>query len=83
MREGVNGFLFPLEARGDQYAAKIREVFSNPSIYQSLRASSREQFETRLNWDAWGKSMNEILWAAVEGSRREKIAPGSPLSRQS
>jgi hypothetical protein len=30
-----------------------------------LRVSSRDQFETRLNWDAWGKRMNTILRNAV------------------
>jgi glycosyltransferase involved in cell wall biosynthesis len=63
--DGVNGFLFPLEARGDQYAARIREVLSNAENYQRLRVSSRDQFETRLNWDAWGKRMNTILRNAV------------------
>ena len=65
VREGVNGFLFPLEARGDQYAARIKEVLGDAEGYQRLRVSSRDQFETRLNWDAWGKSMNTILWNAV------------------
>jgi glycosyltransferase involved in cell wall biosynthesis len=65
VREGVNGFLFPLEARGDQYAARVRDAYSDLDHYQSLRVSSREQFETRLNWDAWGKRMSDILWNAV------------------
>jgi len=83
VREGVNGFLFPLEARGDQYAARVRDVFSDAASYQALRVSSREQFETRLNWDAWGKRMKEILWAAVEGSsRREQLQTGSSDHRQ-
>jgi glycosyltransferase involved in cell wall biosynthesis len=68
VREGVNGFLFPLDARGDRYAARIAEVFSDEVRYQQLRNSSREQYETRLNWDAWGQRMNEILAKAVNPS---------------
>jgi glycosyltransferase involved in cell wall biosynthesis len=69
--EGQNGFLLPPEARGDQYAAKLREIYNNPHKYQEMRASSREQFETRLNWDAWGKHVNEVLKVAVNGSQEK------------
>jgi glycosyltransferase involved in cell wall biosynthesis len=69
VREGVNGFLFSLDARGDRYAARIRELCSNPTNYQKLRHSSREEFEARLNWDAWGAQMNAILQTAVNASR--------------
>jgi len=68
VREGINGFLFPLDARGDRYADKIRDIYENCDTYQQLRVSTREQFESRLNWDAWGKRMKDILWAAVAPS---------------
>ena len=67
--EGQNGFLLPMEARGDQYAARMLEIYNNPGRYRELKASSREQFETRLNWDAWGKHVNEILRLAVNDSQ--------------
>jgi glycosyltransferase involved in cell wall biosynthesis len=69
--EGQNGFLLPPEARGDQYAARLREIYNDPNKYKEMRASSREQFETRLNWDAWGKHVNEILRVAVNGSQEK------------
>lgn len=69
VREGKNGFLFPLEARGDQYAARIREIYSDANRYQMLRISSREEFETRLNWDAWGERMRTILCRAADRSK--------------
>jgi len=65
IRDGQNGFLFPLQARGYQYAAKIFDLYKNANTYQGLRASSREEYERRLNWDTWGKKIEEILWAAV------------------
>lgn len=61
VREGINGFFFPPEVRGDKYAERIREIFEDPCAYDALRATSREQFETRLNWDTWGESMNRIF----------------------
>lgn len=65
VEEGVNGFLFPLDARGDQYAARVQQIYGSPSARQSLRVSSRDRFETHLNWDAWGKKMNKVLRSAV------------------
>lgn len=70
VRNGVNGFLFPLEARGDQYAARIRELWETPSVYQALRVSSRQEFESRLNWDAWAVQVGEVLWSAVESQQK-------------
>ena len=47
------------------YAEKIRNVFSDKENYIKLRRSSRNEFETRLNWDIWGKRVNKILEDAV------------------
>jgi glycosyltransferase involved in cell wall biosynthesis len=65
VREGINGFLFSLDARGEEFAVRIRDVFRQPSFYKALRASSREEYESRLNWDAWGKKVKPILSAAL------------------
>lgn len=81
VREGRNGFLLPLEARGDQYAARVREIYNDPGRYQELRSSSREEFEARLNWDAWGKSVSEILRAAVDGSWKMAHSEDFSVSR--
>jgi glycosyltransferase involved in cell wall biosynthesis len=78
VRDGINGFLFPLEARGGQYAARISEIYGNAAVYQGLRASSREQFESRLNWDVWGNRARDVLWAAVESLRGPMGDPVHP-----
>jgi glycosyltransferase involved in cell wall biosynthesis len=72
VREGANGFLFPVEARGDAYAAVLRDVFTDTARYEALRKTSRQEFEERLNWDTWGYRVSGILQAAVEevSSRR-------------
>ncbi len=71
--EGVNGFLFSLDSRGDRYAAKIRDAYSSPAAYQALRVASREQYETRLNWTAWGSRMREIFWKAVPSASNNRL----------
>jgi glycosyltransferase involved in cell wall biosynthesis len=67
VKEGVNGFLFPLEAQGECYAEVVRQNFSDLNKYKNLRESSRNEFETRLNWDHWGTKVREVLLSAVSG----------------
>ncbi|MDD2284487.1 MAG: glycosyltransferase [Paludibacter sp.] len=70
VREGKNGFLLPPTATAEDYAEKIKSVFSDKESYIKLRASSRNQYETRLNWDVWGEKVNKILEETVENYRR-------------
>jgi glycosyltransferase involved in cell wall biosynthesis len=65
IRPGLNGSLLPLEARGDQYAKVIGNIFGDTERYKRLRVSSRDEFETRLNWNAWGRQVAQIVRAAV------------------
>lgn len=51
--EGKNGYLLPYEDLGDGYAKKIKEIWLNDIAYKQLSLSSREEYETRLNWDSW------------------------------
>lgn len=61
LREGENGFLLPYDARGDAYAEVIARVFRDDQRYAQLVRASRAEFEQRLNWDAWGKALQQIL----------------------
>lgn len=56
VREGKNGFLLPPHATAEDYAKKIRTVFSDKDAYLQLRASSRREYETRLNLACLGKT---------------------------
>lgn len=55
VREGETGYTLPLTAGGDAYAARIADIWADRPGYQALRRQSRLAFETRLNWDAWGR----------------------------
>ena len=66
IKEGKNGFLLPADATASDYAEKIKNVFNDKENYIKLRQSSRNEFETRLNWDVWGEKVNIILEDAVE-----------------
>jgi glycosyltransferase involved in cell wall biosynthesis len=62
---GVNGYLIPYEAPGRAYAEAIRDVISDPAQYRALVVSSRDEYEQRLNWDAWAISMRPIIEKAL------------------
>jgi len=66
VREGKNGFLLPPDATAQDYAEKIKTVFNDRENYIRLRASSRLEFETRLNWDVWGERVNAIFEDVVK-----------------
>jgi len=61
VREGENGFLLPLDARGDAYAEMIAKAYRDDQYYSELVRTSRAAFDNRLNWDAWGVSVKNIL----------------------
>jgi len=50
VRDGVNGRLFPLAARGDVYADAIEGYLNDPAGYERLCLSSYNEYATRLNW---------------------------------
>ena len=76
IKEGKNGNLLPADATVSDYAEKIKTVFNDKEGYLKLRQSSRNEFETRLNWDVWGEKVNKILEDAV---REYKQCRGAPL----
>jgi glycosyltransferase involved in cell wall biosynthesis len=53
--DGENGYLLPYSARGSDYAALIAEIYRDEKRHQELRRTSRECFETKLNWEVWGQ----------------------------
>ena len=61
LKEGKNGYMLPPGADGRAYASKIMSLLQEPEAYRALVRESRELFETRLNWDAWGNSMREVF----------------------
>ena len=74
IKDGVNGFTLPYDARGADYARLIAEIYSNDQRYACLVKSSRASFEDRLNWDAWGITAKKILMDIVAGKTEEVLA---------
>lgn len=61
VRNGENGFVLPLDARGDAYALLIASFYRDNARYTQLVLSSRAAYDERLNWDAWGLAVNNII----------------------
>ena len=64
IREGVNGYLLAAEAKGGAYAERILQIRADPGAYAQIVRSSRDEYEERLNWDAWGRAMLPVFEAA-------------------
>jgi glycosyltransferase involved in cell wall biosynthesis len=76
IREGENGFMLPLTSRGRDYAQVIAEVYRDDQRYAELILSSRAAFDKRLNWDAWGAAVTEIIQKMLDQGVASWI-PGS------
>ncbi len=65
IENGVNGYLLEPNSTIEQHAKTIWEIWSDQTRYKKLRASSRERFESVLNWDAWLRHAAPIIERAA------------------
>ena len=61
VEDGINGYRLSLMAGGEEFAAAIAKVLADPVRYQELRRTARALYEEKLNWDAWGHAVCELL----------------------
>lgn len=67
VKDGINGYALPLVSGGEAYAAKIASLLTDPAKNRLLKQSSRQLYEERLNWDAWGREFRQIAEKLVKG----------------
>lgn len=65
VRNGINGLCLPADASAEEYCQQISHVFRNIEGYRALQASSRREYETRLNWDVWAAKMVDVFNSAL------------------
>ncbi len=68
VRDGVNGQLFALEAKGEAYAEWIAGCWANPQRYHSLAAGAFEEYQQRLCWPRAAESVADLLASVVRKS---------------
>jgi glycosyltransferase involved in cell wall biosynthesis len=78
--EGRNGFLLPLSAGGTEYADVIAKLVSDPDRYAALRRTSRDEYESRLNWSSWGARLRCIVEREFPLLAARMPGSGSPPS---
>ena len=61
VKEGKNGFLFPLEEDISALCGRIAGLMTDPEAYRELALSAFDEYETRLNWKAAGETVKELL----------------------
>lgn len=61
VRNGENGFTFPLEAGPEEYAACIASIWDDKAHYRKLVESTRDTYESILNWDVWCEKVLSAL----------------------
>lgn len=81
IRDGVNGYLLDPEADGAAYAEKILTMSRDPAAYRLMVQGSRDEYEARLNWDAWGEAMKPIFEAARSAETNRESAEEAPRKR--
>ncbi len=59
----VNGLTFTPECDAQQWAAAIRQLFLQPQRYRALALSSRNEYDTRLNWPTAGRRVRALIEA--------------------
>jgi glycosyltransferase involved in cell wall biosynthesis len=61
VRDDENGIRLPASASAPDYAEAIQQLFADRGRYAALAGSSRSMFDSSLNWDAWGRAMDEVF----------------------
>jgi glycosyltransferase involved in cell wall biosynthesis len=70
VQDGKNGFRLPYSSGGEEYAKLIADIYCDDQRYAELVRSTRETFDERLNWDAWGATVRKILLNVLDSGPR-------------
>lgn len=59
--DGINGYKLPLGAGAGEFTTKILDIMSGDGVYDALKRSSRDLFESSHNWENWANSLRAAL----------------------
>ena len=65
VRDGVNGHALPPGSEVADFADRIMAYLEAPDSYAALSRSAYREFEQRLSWDAWGRTVAAELRSRV------------------
>lgn len=73
----VNGRKLPASAGPGDYAEAAMQLIRQPARYLELAISARRLFESRLNWDSWGKAMADVFSSVLETRKPRTVTPAT------
>lgn len=65
VREGITGVALPQDSLPEVFAETIGHLFSDPARYRTLALASRDEYEARLNWQAFAQRFFEHVQRIV------------------
>jgi glycosyltransferase involved in cell wall biosynthesis len=74
VRNGENGVLLPVGASGRDYADAVQALLNDRERYLQLARGGRQAFESRLNWDTWGRSMDAVFRQVLTEKEKGRTA---------
>jgi glycosyltransferase involved in cell wall biosynthesis len=66
VKNGVNGYALPFDAKPEEYATVIKELFLHTELMVNMKKNSRHYYDDHLNWQSWGKQFKQIAEALTE-----------------
>lgn len=61
VKDEINGIALPLNASAEDYVNAIEPFLIDKCRYHNLSISSRDRYNTSLNWDVWREELKIIL----------------------
>lgn len=83
IHEGRTGHTLPPEAGGQDYADLIEGLARDRDRLDALRISARDDFETRLDWAVWGRSLTGVMRSFGSGSALAGMQTSDPNTMKS
>lgn len=78
---GINGFTLPLDAHFSEFSKIILSYVTNEKNYNDFVVSSRNFYETNLNWDQWGKTVNTLFEDLIRARENKANTPSIEHSK--
>jgi glycosyltransferase involved in cell wall biosynthesis len=61
VKNGINGYCLPLEAKGRDYAEIVHNIFHDTNKLSNLRSTTRDWYERELSWEKWKQGFENII----------------------
>jgi glycosyltransferase involved in cell wall biosynthesis len=71
VRDGATGHTLAPDAPAQAYADRLQAALADPAGYRAMARAAYEDFCARLNWDAFGRRLGELLERAVAERRSQ------------